>query len=150
MALDDDIQLLRNLELFSVFPDDALRLIIFAAERLTLTEQTTLFTKGDQSNCGYLVESGMIGLYHDLEEPPIELAQPGTLIGEMALIAESTRPVHAIAEKDAIVIILKRSMMHRLLKEYPDAARIIYERVNQRTSELFEALKRFENRNLLL
>ena len=149
MALDDDIQLLRNLDLFSSFPDDALRLIIFAAERLNVDEQSSLFMKGEQSTCGYLVESGLIGLYHDLDEPPFEMAERGTLIGEMALITESARPAHARAEKNTSLIVLKRSMMHRLLKEYPGSALIILERVNRRSVALYQALKRLESNNPL-
>ena len=36
MAISDDINLLQQLDFFKVFPEDALRMILFAAERRKL------------------------------------------------------------------------------------------------------------------
>ena len=56
MALSDDIELLRHLEFFNVFSDDALRMILFAAERQKLNEGEKLFSKGSHQPVGILLK----------------------------------------------------------------------------------------------
>ena len=119
-------------------------MILFAAERRKLFEGEKLFSKGSPSTGGFIVESGLIGLSDDPDQPDFETAGRGTLIGEIALIASGERPVHAIARIESQVIVLPRSLMHRLLSEYPDAARRLAEQIGRRSQELYHALSRLE------
>lgn len=144
MALSDDIDLLRRLDFFSVFSDDALRMILFAAERRKLAEGEKLFSKGNPSTGGFIVENGLIALSDDPEQPDIECVGRGTLIGEIALLASGERPVDAIARTDVNLIVLPRALMHRLLSEYPDAAKKLADQINTRSWELYQALQRME------
>jgi CRP-like cAMP-binding protein len=145
MALSDDIELLRQLEFFNVFSDDALRMILFAAERQKLNEGEKLFSKGNPSTGGYIVESGLIALSDDLEEAELEQVGRGALIGEIALLASGERPVHAIARTDSQLIVLPRALMHRLLSEYPDAAQRLADQINMRSLDLYQALQNLES-----
>lgn len=145
MALSDDIDLLRRLDFFNVFSDDALRMILFAAERRKLIEGEKLFSKGSPSTGGYIVESGSIALSDDLEQADIERVGRGTLIGEIALLVSGERPVHAIARMDSQLIVLPRALMHRLLSEYPDAAQRLADQINTRSLDLYQALQNLES-----
>ncbi len=145
MALSDDIELLRQLEFFNVFSDDALRMILFATERQKLNEGEKLFSKGSPSTGGYIVESGSIALSDDLVEAELERVGRGALIGEIALLASGERPVHAIARTDSQLIVLPRALMHRLLSEYPDAAQRLADQINTRSLELYQALQNLES-----
>ena len=145
MALSDDIELLRQLEFFNVFSDDALRMILFAAERQKLNEGEKLFSKGNPSTGGHIVESGLIALSADLEEAELEQVGRGALIGEIALLASGERPVHAIARTDSQLIVLPRALMHRLLSEYPDAAQRLADQINTRSLDLYQALQNLES-----
>lgn len=145
MAISDDIELLQRLDFFKVFSEDALRMILFAAERRKLAEGERLFSKGSPSTGGFVVESGLIALVDDLEQPDIERVGRGTLIGEIALLATSERPVHAVARMESQLIVLPRVLMHRLLSEYPDAARRLAEQISLRSFELHQALQNLDS-----
>lgn len=143
MALNDDIAMLRGLEFFNAFSDDALRMMLFAAERRTLAAGERLFSKGSPAPGGFVVTSGAISLTDEPDGFQLDVMGPGTLIGEMALLAPSERPVHAIAQEASSLISLPRSLMHRLLSEYPDAAHHLRDHLLQRSIALRDALQMF-------
>jgi len=47
---------------------------------------------------------------------------PGTLLGELALLTETTRPVTATALEPSTVIRIPRTLFLKMLEGYPDAA----------------------------
>lgn len=145
MAISDDMDLLQRLDFFKVFPDDALRMILFAAERRKLAEGEKLFSKGSPSTGGYIVESGLIALYDDPDQSDLERLGRGALIGETALLASSERPVNAIARLESQVIVLPRALMHRLLSEYPNSAQALAEQITNRSRALHQALQALDS-----
>ena len=147
MALKDDIALLRRLDFFNAFSDDALRMMLFAAERRTIAAGEKLFSKGSPAPGGFVVTSGAIAMIDEPDGFELDLVGPGTLIGELALLAASERSVHAIAREDSTLISLPRSLMHRLLKEYPDTAQYLRDQLLERSIALRDALQNFLDRS---
>jgi len=60
---------------------------------------------------------------------------PGTLLGELALIAESKRPATATASEPSTVIRISRSLFLKMLEGYPNAAHIMREQIVARARE---------------
>jgi CRP-like cAMP-binding protein len=54
---------------------------------------------------------------------------PGTLLGELALIAETKRPATATASEPSTVIRISRSLFLKMLEGYPSAAHIMREQI---------------------
>jgi CRP-like cAMP-binding protein len=50
------------------------------------------------------------------------VAEPGTLLGEAALLAETKRPATATARGNCIVLRLSRATFLKILDRYPEAA----------------------------
>ena len=50
------------------------------------------------------------------------LSTPFTLIGELALISETERPMTAIARQPSTVLKIPRTLFHRVLRDYPASA----------------------------
>jgi CRP-like cAMP-binding protein len=50
------------------------------------------------------------------------IAGPGILLGESALLAETTRPTTATAREPAAVLRISRTMFRKMLEGYPEAA----------------------------
>ena len=88
----------------------------------------------------------MIAFVDDPDEFELDRVGPGTLIGEFALLAASERPAHAIAREETNLISLPRSLMHRLLREYPDTAQHLRDQLLQRSMALHDALQNFIHR----
>ena len=131
MALDDDIRILSNVRLFEGFTHDQLRLLAFGAEPMTLGRGRKLYREDDDADSAYVVASGTIVLFResDGEQARVATAQAGSMLGELALIADTRRLTSAAAETDAQVIRLNRKMFRRILEEYPETAQALHRRI---------------------
>jgi CRP-like cAMP-binding protein len=151
MALEDDIALLSQVSLFQDMDRDVLRLIAFAAETRQLRAGDTLFRKNEVSDSGFVVAQGSIALIDGDANNVVGIAGPGTLLGELALVAETRRPATAVVREHATVLRLSRAMFRRTLDEYPQFAQRLYAdlraRVEGLSSELIQvkdALRRID------
>ena len=125
MALDDDIRLLSGVPLFASFTPDQLRLLAFGAENMRLAPGQILYEAGARADGAFVVAGGAIGLFReDAEGERILLATlgPGTMLGELALIADAVRPTGAVAIEETDLVRLSRRLFHRILQEYPEVA----------------------------
>ncbi|MGU3573948.1 Crp/Fnr family transcriptional regulator [Brucellaceae bacterium C25G] len=131
MALDDDIRILSKVGLFETFNGEQLRLLAFGAERLVLRAGRELFHEGQSADCAYIIVSGQIVLFHRInqERVPVRSVQVGSIIGEMALIAQTDRLTGALAEVETEVIRLSRTVFRRILEEYPVLAEDLHRRI---------------------
>lgn len=151
MALDDDIRILGSVGLFESFSPEQLRLLAFGAERLVLRAGRELFREGQSADCGYIVVSGNLTLFHDADEGRITIRPvgPGAMLGEMALIAQTTRLTGAMAEEETEVIRISRAIFRRILEEYPEAAAALHTHISKNLLQLIADIEkvapRFQN-----
>ncbi|MEO5324603.1 cyclic nucleotide-binding domain-containing protein [Mesorhizobium sp. CC13] len=131
MALDDDIRILSGVRLFEGFTQEQLRLLAFGAENIHLPADRKLYREEDEADSAYVVVSGRIGLYRDIDGTRAEVgsAGPGAMLGELALIADTRRLTSAAAEVDSEIIRLNRKMFHRILEEYPEVAARLHQHI---------------------
>ena len=66
---------------------------------------------------------------------------PGTLLGELALVTETKRPVTATAIEPTTVMRVSRSLFRKVLEGFPDAARLMRDRIASRASEATSELQ---------
>ncbi len=148
MTLDQDVEFLQSIPLFSDFPAEQLRLIAFSAEPLRLPEGTTIFREGAEADSGYVVVSGAVELAAERGDGrrEVAVAGPGALIGELALLCPTTRPVTAVTIEPTELMAVSRRLLRRVLEEYPDMAErlrlALSERLRRMTSELGKTRER--------
>jgi CRP-like cAMP-binding protein len=145
MALEDDINALSSVALFEAFTHDQLRLMAFGAERLSLKKDRQLYHQGEPADCAYVVTLGRIALVgRDAagNQAIIRTVRPGAILGEFALISPTKRLTGAVAETDAEVIRLNRSLFHRILEEYPDLAIALHEHIAEQFAEMVGRIER--------
>ena len=119
MALEDDIRTLERTPLLDALSRDALRLIAFSAEKRSLRAGEVLFREGDRADSGFVVVAGAIALTRDGGGDE-KVVGAGALIGEFALLSDTTRPATATAREPSEVYRIARALFGRLLDEYPD------------------------------
>lgn len=131
MALDDDIRILSGVRLFEGFTQEQLRLLAFGAENIHLPADRKLYREEDEADSAYVVVSGRISLYRDIDGTRAEVgsAGPGAMLGELALIADTRRLTSAAAQVDSEIIRLNRKMFHRILEEYPEVAARLHQHI---------------------
>lgn len=120
MALQDDVRNLTSLAPFRDLDPEAVRLIAFSAETRILRAGDVLFRRGEVSDGGFVVLSGMIGVA--TARGGETLVRPPALFGEMALITETLRPATVVAREPTSVLKVPRTLYRRILAEYPSSA----------------------------
>src|SRR5579871_5668693 len=137
MSLDSDIVMLQRIPTLQLLGEDALRILAIGAENRQAEEREVLFRAGETADAGYMIQQGSF----TLTPPEAVRAKPmtvgaGTLLGELALLRETTRPATATALTAASLIRIPRKLFHKVLDSNPDAARRLRDFVAQRTDQL--------------
>lgn len=131
MSIEDDIAFIERVPTLRMLGRTALRILAIGAESRYVHEGEVLFTAGDPTDCGYVIQEGSIRL--DVGKSVGEvIAGPGTLLGELALIAETRRPATAVAREPSTVIRISRSLFLKMLEGYPEAANILRDQISAR------------------
>jgi CRP-like cAMP-binding protein len=147
MALADDIAVLSHAPLFSLMEHDALRLIAFAGEGVSLSAGELLFRRGERSDGGYVVLQGAVALDgRDDGSPGALVAGPGWLLGRSALFTRGARPASAVAREPSSVLRISPTLMRRVLEEFPAAARALHREVASELSTLSAGLETVRRR----
>jgi CRP-like cAMP-binding protein len=136
MTLERDIDVLKQIPFFAEFPTEPLKLLAFGSDSHDLPDKTTLFKAGERADGGYVVMNGRVDLVADVVAGRGVVASlpPGTLIGEIALIVETSRPADAVTVGRTRVLYIRRPLLRRILDEYPDTARMVYRQFADRVA----------------
>jgi CRP-like cAMP-binding protein len=137
MTIEDDIAFLEGVPSFAILGRDALRILAIGAESRYVHGGEVLFTVGDPADAGYVIQDGSFTLKTDnTESSAAEMtATRGALLGELALLTETTRPVTATAAEPSTVIRVPRSLFLKMLEGFPDAARRLRDYIATRTNQ---------------
>jgi len=134
MTIEDDIAFLERIPTLRPLGSSALRILAIGAENYRVDSGQVLFTAGDIADGAYIVQQGSFSLQPERGESDI-VAGPGTLLGESALLAETTRPATATAREDSVVLRISRAMFLKMLDGYPDAAARLREVIAARADQ---------------
>jgi len=136
MTIEDDIAFLERVPMFAQLGFSALQIVAIGSETKHLEDGEILFRAGETTDAGYVVQKGALKLTkHDprRSDPSVTLG-PGALIGELALLTETVRPVTAIAAEPTTVIRISRSLFLKVLDGFPEAARLMRDRIADRAN----------------
>lgn len=133
MALDEDIARLSRIGLFAALEREALRLIAFAAERQSFAAGDYLFRAGEKADCGWFILSGEVTVESGARR---QIASRDSLVGEMALLAEIDHAADARALAPVEAMRISRSLIKRVLKEFPDSAVGLHKALTERLRAL--------------
>ena len=137
MTIEDDIAFLERVPSFAILGRDALRILAIGAESRYVHGGEVLFTVGDPADAGYVIQDGSFTLKSDnTDSTAAEVTVTrGALLGELALLTETTRPVTATAAEPSTVIRVPRSLFLKMLEGYPEAARRMRDHIAARTNQ---------------
>jgi CRP-like cAMP-binding protein len=145
MAIEEDIAFFESVPTLRVLGRAALRVLAIGAETRYVHGGEALFNKGDAGDCGYLVQEGSFQLSthsaHEAREGN-DIAGPGTLLGEFALIAKTVHSLTATAIEPSTVIRISRALFIKMLEGHPDAARRLRDQLAARVDESVKDMQR--------
>ena len=135
MTIEDDIAFLERVPILRPLGAGALRILAIGAESYAVEADQMLFAAGEAADCAYIVQQGTFTLKPERPGAGEIVAQPGTLLGELALLAEARRQASATAREDSTVLRISRAMFLKMLESYPDAAQRLHEMLASRADQ---------------
>jgi CRP-like cAMP-binding protein len=136
VAIEDDIAFLARVPTFAKFGFAALQIVAIGSEARQLADGETLFHAGETTDAGYVIQTGSLHLITNdpsLAESAVTFG-PGALIGELALLTETVCSATAVAAEPTAVIRISRNLFRKVLEGFPEAARLMRERLAARVS----------------
>ncbi len=138
MSLQDEIKILEQIELFSDFNSEQLNLIAFTSKKLNFLADVEIFHEGQSASGGYVIMDGTIELIRQKDDKKESLGtyQTGSLLSELSLLTPNRRRVTAITKKDTVLLSIPRSVILRVLSEYPHLAVSIKSKIEKSITTL--------------
>jgi len=134
MPIDDDIAFFERAPTLGLLGRQALRILAIGAETRQVDRGEVLFSAGEQADGGFVIQEGTFRLSHSEEGKEVTVG-PCTLLGEVALFAETRRRVTAEALEPSTVLCIPRPLFIRMLDSFPDAARRLREALASRLDD---------------
>jgi CRP-like cAMP-binding protein len=145
MTIEDDISFLERVPTLNTLGRQALRILAIGAETRYIHSGAVLFAAGEEAEGAFVVQEGSFSLATDGGRGVT--VGPCTLLGEVALFTETTRPTTATALEPSTVLRIPRPLFIKMLDSFPDAARKLREIL---ASRLDQSARDFHNvRNAL-
>ena len=146
MSIEEDIRFLERVPGFAMLGREPLRIVAIGAESRSIQGGDVLFRRGEAADAAYVVQEGSLRLTADETRDPGETVGPGMLIGDIALLTETKRPVTATACEPSTVMRIPRSLFLKMLESYPDAARRLRDNLLAHTEQATRELREVRGR----
>jgi CRP-like cAMP-binding protein len=136
MTIEDDIAFFERVPTLGLLGRAALRILAIGAESRYVHIGEVLFSAGDQADSGFVVQEGSFSLTSRLSDGSNAVTVgPGTLLGELAMLTDTTRPVTATALEPSTVLRIPRGLFLKMLEGYPEAAARLRDILARRTDQ---------------
>ena len=152
MSLNEEVDLLRSIPLFTRIEPSKLKLLAFTSEESQFRDGEVLFRAGAATDSAYVVMSGEVEVFADepVGEPLVVLGE-NQLIGEMGVIGNSPRSATLKARGEVRSLRIASDDFLHLMTENPEIAldvmRQLVERLANTTRMLEEARSVSQNSN---
>lgn len=137
---------MRHAPMLKALGEDALKLLAFGSLPRSYKPRQTVFEVGEEAEGALLILGGQLRLDPGAHATPPRVVGVGTLIDELALIVPTQRSASGTAQTTCEVLVLPRDQMHRILNEYPDAARHLQAQMARRAMSLMEDVSTLRDR----
>ncbi len=115
-----------------------------ARNLLTLQAGLVLFNEGESGKSMYVLMEGSAAVC--VAGEVIEIAEPGALLGEMALVDSSVRSATVISRSNCRVLSINGSQFDALVRESPEFARHVMTVMADRLRHMNQRLKQATSR----
>ena len=121
MTLQKEVDLLRNIPLFSKVEPSKLKLIAFTSERITYQAGQVLFREGDPGDAAYIIIRGRATVSVQGPEGPREVncLSANEIVGEIALLCDIPRTATVTAVEELSALVISKDLFYRLIEEFP-------------------------------
>jgi CRP/FNR family transcriptional regulator, cyclic AMP receptor protein len=147
MALETNAELLGRVSIFEGLTDEQLSLIASKGKKTFFPEGGAIVKAGDRGDTAYLILTGLAstdpGEGWGLE---VEMLEPGTLVGEMAMLVEATHTLTVKAKVRVRALAIPRADLYELMESDPSIAHHFSQKLLERLTLLAGDLRQMDAR----
>jgi len=129
-----DAETLRQIPIFADCESVHLQLLAFASERQLFVTGETIIRQGEQAKSAFLMLSGQAEIWRRRRRDSdlIARAEPGTFLGEVAMIGKTTYSVTVLAATSVSTARIDHSLFLRVAGEYPEFGQRVFNAMARR------------------
>jgi CRP-like cAMP-binding protein len=147
MAIDALVAPLLKVSLFHGLRPLQISEIARRAERLVFRPGQQIVTAGAEGDCAYVIVSGTAVRTLSPEAGTLaEIIQPGSLLGEMAMLVETEYSSTIVAETPVRALKLTRASMYQQMATDPALAEHLVAKISSRLKSLAAELRAIDDR----
>lgn len=145
MNLNEEVELLKGVPIFSKVEPAKLKLLAFTSERMNYSEGQELCHQGDPGDAMYVILGGVADVLIDSATGPIPVAElkKNNFFGETAILCDSPRNATIKAREPLSTLKISKETFYRMIAEVPQMAiemmRELAHRVDDTNKKLQEA-----------
>jgi CRP-like cAMP-binding protein len=145
MSVRADAETLRQIPIFRDCESVPLQIIAFAAERQEFSAGEDILTEDKKARVAFSVLNGSVDLRKAGQS--IGRAEPGSLLGEVAMIGGNPSTLTAKALDVVATARISHDLFLRVAKEYPEFGRVV---LNNLSEKLVSSVREYEAVRVLL
>lgn len=137
---------LRQVSLFRQLSDDDLGRICHDVTEVRLAPGEQLFAENDLAEHAYVVTAGTVEVIKATggQQALLALREPGSVVGEMALLEQAPRMASVRARSAAVLLRVSKAALDELLESSPSASRALFTTLLARMRETNDRLRQSE------
>ncbi|MBS0523504.1 MAG: cyclic nucleotide-binding domain-containing protein [Proteobacteria bacterium] len=124
MNLNEEVEILKRVPLFSKVELAKLKLIAFTGERMTFGPGQEVCHQGEPGDAMYVILGGVADVLIDTPTGPLQVAQlkKNGFFGETAILCDAPRNATIQANESLLTLKISKDMFYRLVSEIPSMA----------------------------
>ncbi|HTR84678.1 MAG TPA: Crp/Fnr family transcriptional regulator [Reyranella sp.] len=124
MNLNEEVEILKGVPLFSKVEPARLKLIAFTGERVNYAEGQELFHQGDVGDAMYVILGGVADVLLETPNGQIRVAElkKNSFVGDIAILCDVPRTATIKAREQLVTLKISKDMFFRLVAEFPQMA----------------------------
>ena len=145
MSIDQEVDILRKIPLFTNIEPAKLKLMCFASERLTFKGGQKLCEQGDVGDSAFIVMAGNADVTVETGDGPLVVANLGKndIVGEIAILCDVPRTATVVATSELTALKITKDLFFRMVTDFPEIGieimRVLAHRLEQTTVQLRQA-----------
>ena len=125
MSLNEEVEMLRKIQLFAKVEPAKLKLLAFTSERAVFKADEILFHQGDAADSAYIIVAGEVAI--DVESPgggSTRVAKLGKdqIVGEIGILADVPRTATVTATSQTTTLKISKELFFRMVSDFPTMA----------------------------
>ena len=124
MNLNEEVEVLKGVPLFSKIEPAKLKPIAFTSERMSYGSGQEVCHQGDPGDAMYVILGGVADVLIDTDKGQIRVAElkKNGFFGETAILCDAPRNATIKASESLLTLKIKKDMFYKLVSEFPAVA----------------------------